>query len=120
MGPIRQGEYHRRGDFIRLNWRLTRAQATACLAHELGHQRFGDTCSTSAKERRAWEYGAAFLIAPGEYAAAEGLVGCHTSALAIELGVTPRLIDAWRRWWETKGKALHELEQRRGRGGEGA
>lgn len=107
LGPVRQGEYRRRGDYIRLNWRLTRNQATACLAHELGHQRFGDTCSTSATERRAWEYGAAMLITPGEYAAAESIVGHHVAALAVDLGVTPKLIEAWRRWWETRGRQLH-------------
>lgn len=106
LGSKRRAEYVWVEDRIVLNPRLTRSQATASLAHELGHQRFGDTCSTPAKERRAWEYGAAFLITPGEYAAAEDLVGCHTSALAIELGVTPKLIEAWRRWWEKRGRHL--------------
>lgn len=106
LPPGRRGEYRRRGDRIILNLRLNARQAAATLAHECGHQRFGDTCSTPANERRAWEYGAAFLITPDEYREAEGLVGHHTSALAIELGVTPRLIEAWRRWWETKGRVL--------------
>jgi transposase-like protein len=29
-----------------------------------------------------------------------------TCLLAIELGVTPRLIEAWRRWWEKRGRTL--------------
>ena len=104
--PYRRGAYHRDGNLIVLNLRLTWAQATATLAHELGHHRFGDTCSTPANERRAWEYGAAMLITPGEYAAAEELVGHHTAALALELGVTPKLIEAWQRWWEKRGRLL--------------
>ena len=106
LGDNRRGEYHRTGDRIILNLRLTRAQAASTLAHELGHQRFGDGCSTPAGERRAWEYGAALLIRPGEYAEAEHLVGHHKAALAIELGVTPRLVEAWQRWWETRGRFL--------------
>lgn len=104
LGEYRRGEYHRRRDRILLNPRLTRRQVTATLAHELGHQRFGDNCSTPANERRAWEYGAALLISPEEYASAEEQVGCHTSALAIELGVTPKLIEAWRRWFDRRGR----------------
>lgn len=106
FGEYRRGEYHLRGDRIVLNWRLSRSQATATLAHELGHRRFGHGCSTPANERRAWEYGAALIIAPEAYAAAEHLVGHHVSALAVELGVTPRLIEAWRRWWLTRGRLL--------------
>lgn len=106
LGSIRRGEYRRNGDRIILNWRLSQRQATATLAHELGHHRFGDACSTPAKERRAWEYGAALIVSPDEYASAEDLVGCHASALALELGVTPKLIEAWRRWWEKRGQHL--------------
>lgn len=106
LGDFRRGEYRRRGDRIILNLRLTHAQATATLAHELGHHRFGDTCSTPAGERRAWEYGAAILITRHEYERAESIVGHHLSALAQELGVTPRLIEAWRRWYERRGHAV--------------
>lgn len=109
LGTYRRGQYRRTGDEITLNWRLTRAQATATLAHELGHQRFGDTCSTPAVERRAWEYGASMLIAPAEYQRAESMVGHHASALAIELAVTPKLIEAWRRWWLTRGQFLPQF-----------
>jgi hypothetical protein len=111
LGSRRRGEYRWHDDTIVLSIRLTRAQATATLAHELGHQRFGDRCSSPRAERRAWEYGAAFLITPAQYAAAEDLAGHHTAALAIELGVTPKLVEAWRRWWETRGRQLHERLQ---------
>lgn len=113
LGDRRRGEYHWRHDRIVLSLRLTRAQAASTLAHELGHQRLGDRCSSPPAERRAWEYGAAFLITPREYAAAEDLVGHHVSALAIELGVTPKLIEAWRRWRETRGRQLKERQRER-------
>ncbi len=109
LGEYRRGEYHRVGDRVVLNLRLTRAQATSTLAHELGHQRFGDTCSSPPAERRAWQYGAALLITPGQYAAAEDLVGHHLSSLALELEVTPRLIEAWRDWWQKRGQRAHDL-----------
>lgn len=105
LGDRRRGAYFHDQGVIRLNLRLTRAQATATLAHELGPHRFGDTCTTPANERRAWEYGAALLITPREYATAEREVGHHLAALALELGVTPRIIGSWHDWWEKCGRA---------------
>lgn len=111
LGEYRRGEYRRHGDRILLNLRLTRAQAASTLAHELGHYRWRDRCSSPPAERRAWEYGAALLVTPEESRRAEALVGHHTSALALELRVTPRLVEAWRRWWDRRGRLL-ELEWR--------
>ena len=88
-----------------MSLRLTKAQAASTLAHEIGHWEFGDTHSSPPVERRAWEYGASLLIEPEEYAEAESVVGHYTSSLAIELGVTPRLIEAWRGWWQRQGRA---------------
>lgn len=105
--PGRRGAYLAAADRIELSPHLTRRQAIATLAHEVGHQRFGDRCSTSANERRAWEYGAALLITPLEYRAAESEVGSSVQALAITLEVTPKLIEAWRRWWLVRGQFLH-------------
>lgn len=107
LGSVRHGEYRLVDDRIVLNFRLTRRQTVACLGHELGHRAFGDACSTPANERRAWEYAAAFLIAPREYQQAEERVGHHLSALAAELEVTPKVIEAWRRWWGKRGQQLH-------------
>ncbi len=107
LGDNRRGFYRHSRRRIVLNTVLTRAQATATLAHELGHERFGDTCSSAPAERRAWEYGAAVLITPADYERAEDLVGHHPAALALHLEVTPRLIEAWRRWWATRGALLH-------------
>ncbi|MCF6376939.1 ImmA/IrrE family metallo-endopeptidase [Nocardioides KLBMP 9356] len=98
LGPTKHGGYKASTDVITLSHRLTRRQAIATLAHELGHRAFGDRCSTPAVERRAWEYAAAFLITPSEYARAEAEVGCHMAALAEHLDVTPKVIEAWRRW----------------------
>jgi hypothetical protein len=104
LGDIRRGEYRDDHGLIVLNHRLTRAQATACLAHEVAHAVFGDRCSTPPVERRADEYGASLIISVRDYRKAERAVGHHSGALADELGVTPKLIEAWRRWWETRGR----------------
>ena len=111
LGMQRRGEYHPDDNAILLSPRLTRRQAISSLAHELGHERFGDTCSTPSNERRAWEYGAALLITPDEYQAAESLVGHHLSALAAELDVTPKLIEAWRRWFRLRYPWVAEQAQ---------
>lgn len=108
LGDTRHGEYRLRDDTIVLNHRLTRRQTISCLAHELGHRQFGDACSTPAKERRAWEYAAAFLVTPAAYRDAESLVGHTVGALAMELEVTPHVVEAWRRWWRKRGRALSE------------
>lgn len=102
LGARRRGEYRDDDQLIVLNCRLTRVQAIATLAHEIGHATFGDRCTNPRNERRAWEYGAALTIEVEEYAAAEHLVGCHVGALAHALDVTPKLVDAWRRWFERR------------------
>lgn len=106
LGSKKRGEYDWYVDKVIVSLRLDQRQLLSCLAHELGHRHFGDRCSTPAVERRAWEYAAAFLITPSAYQRAEAFVGHQVSALAIELGVTPKVIEAWRRWWEKRGKAL--------------
>lgn len=98
----RHGQYHHGLRLIILNIRLTAAQATTALAHEVGHLVHGDRCSSPAVERRADETGASLIITPEEYAAAEQEVGPHPGALAALLGVTPRLIHAWRRWYRRR------------------
>lgn len=113
LGEYLRGFYRHEQRRIVLDRRLSRQQVTATLAHEIGHWRFSDTCSTPANERRAWEYGAAMIITPDEYQRAEQIVGHHLAALAIELGVTPPLIEAWRRWWRTRGQFLDRESLRR-------
>ena len=105
LGPQRRVDYSDHLRRIRLNHRLTRAQATEALCHELGHAAFGDRCTSRKIERRADEYGASLIIGVREYRRAERLVGEHTGALAEELGVTPHVIEAWRRWYRRRGAA---------------
>lgn len=102
LGTHRRGEYDWKTDEIRLNPRLDRAQEASSCAHELAHRRLGDRCSTGFTERRAWEFAAAMLILPREYADAERRVGHHVNALAIDLGVTNRIIESWRVWYATR------------------
>lgn len=109
LGSKRRGKCQALTGRITLNPRLTLAQAASTLAHEVGHWTFGDTRSTLAAESRAWEYGASLVLEPQEYAVAEACVGHHTSALAIELGVTPKLIESWRRWWRRQGHQRYEM-----------
>lgn len=109
LGHCRRGEYLDDHKLIRLNQRMTWSQATATLAHEVAHAIFGDRCSTPRNERRAWELGAALVISAREYAESEALVGHHAGALAVELGVTPKLIHAWRRWYHHR----HPIEAMR-------
>lgn len=98
----RHGVYRDDERVIRLNYRLTSAQALATLAHELAHAIHGDRCSGGAIERRADELGSSFIISRDEYAEAEELVGPHAGALARELGVTHRMVLAWRRWFSRR------------------
>lgn len=102
LGPRRRGEYYDDEQRIVLSQRLTSVQAVATLAHEIGHATFGDRCTLPANERRAWEYGAALTIEVEEYVLAEQLVGCHVGALAEALDVTPKLVEAWRRWYRRR------------------
>lgn len=102
LGERRRGHYLDDSRTIVLNRRMTRAQTTAALAHEVGHAVFGDRCSSPAAERRASEFGAALIINVKAYQAAERAVGHHAGALADELGVTPHLIEAWRCWYHRR------------------
>jgi hypothetical protein len=103
LGEYRRGDYCADSGVIRLNHRLTLAEAAATLAHEVAHHLAGDRCSNPSRERKAWERGAAIIITPPEYAEAERVVGCHPNALAAELEVTPQLVLAWRRWYKRAG-----------------
>lgn len=95
----RRGDYNERRKVIRLHRGLTRNQIVDVFSHEVGHAVFGDESTAPCIERRASEYGASLVIEPDEYAAAERMVGPHAGALAVELGVTRHLIEAWRRWY---------------------
>ncbi|WP_408922341.1 ImmA/IrrE family metallo-endopeptidase [Corynebacterium kefirresidentii] len=70
---------------------------TLCsLAHELGHAHYNDPPGHyGAHELRADRFAARLLVAPGDYAAAEGVYGSHPAVLAAELGVTVKIINVW-------------------------
>ncbi|TQK68271.1 hypothetical protein FBY23_0017 [Nocardioides sp. SLBN-35] len=105
LGPRRHGQYLRRHRRIELNRNLNLRQLVPGLGHEYAHHVYNDGCSTTFAERRAWEYAAQLLIAPEEYAAAERIVGHSVQAIALELDLTPVLVEAWRRWWRTASLA---------------
>lgn len=104
MGPRRRGKCQVGQGRIVLNPRMTLVQAGDTLGHEIGHWVFGDTMSTPRNERRAWEFAASIMVTRFEYEMAERVVGHHPNALAAELGVTPKLVEAWRRWWLRRGQ----------------
>lgn len=86
-----------------MGWRKLRST----FAHELGHainddQPIDDPILRLRQERRADEIAAQLLIAPCSYLNAEKTVGHHPGALAIELGVTTHIIQAWRDLHERK------------------
>lgn len=77
------------------------------LAHELGHAALGHYAGDdipewlySRQEKEAEEWAAKLLISTADYARAEQLYGSHPGILARELGVTVRLVEAWRRCHE--------------------
>ena len=77
---------------------MTEGQRVSTLAHELIHARRGDDGHQSgACEARIDEEAAGLLLTAEEYAQAERIVGPDSRALAVELDVTPSLVDAWKR-----------------------
>jgi Zn-dependent peptidase ImmA (M78 family) len=104
LGGLR-GLYDHRARAIYLDDRLTGAQRCSTLAHELGHAHHGDHDLVHMTvrrrrdvEERATRWAARMLISPVEYAAAELVAGSDPVTIARELGVTRRLVEAWREW----------------------
>lgn len=98
LGTTRFGEYHDARSLIILNWRNRADQMLSTLGHELTHAIWREN-GVTARCSRADEGSAALIISPDEYAEAEAEVGSHAGALAEYLGVTRRIILAWRRWY---------------------
>lgn len=98
LGPHLFGEYRDWESLIVLNRRNRADQMLSTLGHELTHAVWRENGRT-ARCARADEGSAALLITPVEYARAEAEVGCHAGALADHLGVTRRIVLAWRRWY---------------------
>lgn len=71
------------------------------LAHELGHAWYGDDQHGDPRlERRADEFAAQILITPDNYRLAENAHNGCLGAIAYELGVTPRVLDVWKRLYQ--------------------
>lgn len=92
---------HYPGGIISLRRGLGWVTRRCTLAHELGHYILGhaptrDPWVHARQERRADELAAELLITPDDYETAEMLAGSEETALAHELGVTKRIIRAWR------------------------
>ena len=69
----------------------------SCLAHELGHARYGDAHYANPRsEARADRFAADLLIDPDQYLQLEQLHDGHTGAIAHELGITPHLLQVWK------------------------
>lgn len=97
----RNGEYHSTG-LILLNPRRSESVQRVTLAHELGHAHYGHGWTDDRRlreryERLADEHAARLLIRASEYAIAESVVGPHVGAIARELGVTTKIVEAWQR-----------------------
>ena len=95
------GAYWHDEGIIVIDSRQTRAGQLAALAHETIHARRGDSGpQPSHVEDLVDELAAKLLISPIEYALAERVYGSRPAALAAELGVTQRMVEAWRRGTE--------------------
>lgn len=97
----RDGEYRHDLKRIRLRTGMTMRKEVCALAHELAHAVWGDVPSkfgpvNAKQERRADEWAALLLISPDRYRLAEERWEGHTGAMAYDLGVTTRIIEAFR------------------------
>lgn len=95
----RFGDYNHSKRQIRLLKGTPTARTISTLAHELGHAAHGDTNSTDFKEQRAWEYAARLLLKHRQVVEATRLYE-HPTLIAHELGVTPEVVEAWRKYYE--------------------
>lgn len=98
----RDGDYSRALNVIRLRPGMHARRHRSVLAHELGHAAFGDVPSqfgpvNAKQERRADEWAALRLINTDDYRRAEQLYDGHLGAMAVELGVLRRLVEAFQR-----------------------
>ncbi|KXI15225.1 hypothetical protein HMPREF3227_02516 [Corynebacterium sp. CMW7794] len=92
--------YHHATGTIIVRSGLDPATRICAIGHELGHAANGDDCSTARAERLADEWAARNLIDIDlvEDAAADN--GGAPSAIAAELGITPRLLRIWMQLYE--------------------
>ncbi len=102
LPPDRDGEYLHDRKLIRLQRDMATRLHRSVLAHECAHAVFADVPSmfgpvNRKQERRADEWAALRLIEVHDYKRAEAIHHGHPEALAVELGVTVDLIEAYQR-----------------------
>lgn len=78
---------------------LTMGEKKEALAHELGHYRYGHTCSTESNERRAFRHAARLLVDVEDYRAAAALHPGDTAAIADELNLPRRIVRVFEKEW---------------------
>ena len=87
--------WHQPSQTVYVRWGLDPVTRRCAIAHELGHAHYGDECSSPGAERRADRWAASKLLdADAVFRAARDCDGA-ASLVAAELGVTPRLLEAW-------------------------
>lgn len=96
------------GGVILLDEDLSTIQRRCVLAHELSHARHRDEgCRVDRwAERRADMEAARMLIDTVQYAAAEQVWGQNVHAIALELGVMPWVVAAYRDWLHDCGTLI--------------
>lgn len=114
------GEYRHDLNRIRLRKAMTLRKEISTLAHEVAHAVFGDVPSkfgpvNAKQERRADEWAAMRLITPEDYRASEMQWEGHVGAIAYDLGVTTKLITAYKRVLARIGDTVY-VEPRMGVG----
>ena len=92
-GLDRWGRYHHPARRITLRSGMGAVQGRSTLAHELGHAHYGHDADCPKLERQADAYAVWLLISPQAW---EEATRVHSSPVAVanELGVLPRLVEA--------------------------
>lgn len=116
----RDGEYRHDLKRIRLRAGMTERLTRFTLAHEIAHAVFQDVPSMFAsenvrQERRADEWAALHLIDLDAYREAEQLREGHVPAIAYDLGVVTRGVEAYRQLLARVGDTVY-LDPRMGVG----
>lgn len=100
LTPERPGVYIHNLRLIQVLDGMTLVKTMCVTAHELGHAHYADLPSifdrhSQRQEDRADEWAALLLIDHREYRLAEEKYGSNTKWIAQELGVLPRIINAY-------------------------
>ena len=104
MPFVLPGAYFRHERLVVIDSRRPPIEQRCVLAHELVHVRRGDEGpQCQAVEALVDEKAALLLIRPAEYVVAESLVGPCPAALAGELDVTSRIVEAYQRVLDRAG-----------------